>query len=240
MSEVRYMISDAAKQVEVEAHVLRYWEEELDLKISRNEMGHRYYTKADIDRFKNIKIMKERGYQLKAIKMELLGGGNLSTPACTGVTAPVPTAAAVPEKEKQILTEENQGERARYLLKSIIAEVLDERNMALVNQIDEKVGNKVIKQMDYLFREKEERDEVQYQKFDSLLREQQNSLKVRKENRRKEERAVRKAEKKAEKLAKKAEARKVETGNIHAFQSEPKKERRLFHFLAKEEKTARS
>ena len=29
MGEVRYMISDAAKLVDVEAHVLRYWEEEL-------------------------------------------------------------------------------------------------------------------------------------------------------------------------------------------------------------------
>ena len=29
MGEVRFMISEAAKQVKVEAHVLRYWEEEL-------------------------------------------------------------------------------------------------------------------------------------------------------------------------------------------------------------------
>lgn len=33
MGEVRFMISEAAKQVHVEAHVLRYWEDELDLKI---------------------------------------------------------------------------------------------------------------------------------------------------------------------------------------------------------------
>ena len=38
MSETRYMISDASKLVDVEAHVLRYWEEELDLPIGRNEM----------------------------------------------------------------------------------------------------------------------------------------------------------------------------------------------------------
>ena len=31
MGEVHYMISEAAKRVGVEAHVLRYWEEELDL-----------------------------------------------------------------------------------------------------------------------------------------------------------------------------------------------------------------
>ena len=37
-----YLISDAAKQVQVETHVLRYWEEELKLPIKRNEQGHRY------------------------------------------------------------------------------------------------------------------------------------------------------------------------------------------------------
>ena len=31
MDTRRYMISDAAKMVDVEAHVLRYWEEELEL-----------------------------------------------------------------------------------------------------------------------------------------------------------------------------------------------------------------
>ena len=71
MSEIRYMISETAKQVDVEAHVLRYWEEELSLPIDRNEMGHRYYTEDDITLFKNIKELKERGFQLKAIKMLL-------------------------------------------------------------------------------------------------------------------------------------------------------------------------
>lgn len=68
------MISDAAKQVKVESHVLRYWEEELHLPIKRNELGHRYYTKEDVERFKEIKSMKERGLQLKAIKMILKDG----------------------------------------------------------------------------------------------------------------------------------------------------------------------
>ena len=50
-------ISDAAKEVKVESHVLRYWEEELHLPIKRNELGHRYYTEEDIERFKQIKGM---------------------------------------------------------------------------------------------------------------------------------------------------------------------------------------
>ncbi len=62
-----YMISDAAKEVHVENHVLRYWEEELGLPIHRNESGHRIYTARDVERFKQIKSMKEKGLQLKAI-----------------------------------------------------------------------------------------------------------------------------------------------------------------------------
>ena len=55
MSSKRYIISDASKQVDVEAHVLRYWEDELSLEIPRNEMGHRYYTEENIERLKKIK-----------------------------------------------------------------------------------------------------------------------------------------------------------------------------------------
>lgn len=68
------LISDAAKEVKVESHVLRYWEEELRLPIKRNELGHRYYTQEDVERFRQIKAMKERGLQLKAIKMILKDG----------------------------------------------------------------------------------------------------------------------------------------------------------------------
>ena len=39
MGEVRFMISEAAKKVQVESHVLRYWEDELHIPIGRTEMG---------------------------------------------------------------------------------------------------------------------------------------------------------------------------------------------------------
>ena len=71
MKKVRYMISDAANMMQVESHVLRYWEEELELDVPRNEMGHRYYTEENIQQFRQIKKWKEEGYQLKAIKMML-------------------------------------------------------------------------------------------------------------------------------------------------------------------------
>jgi len=64
----KYLINEAAKEVHVESHVLRYWEEELELPIKRNEQGHRIYTQEDIDRFIDIKNLKDQGLQLKAVK----------------------------------------------------------------------------------------------------------------------------------------------------------------------------
>lgn len=71
MGEIRYIISDASKKIDVEPHALRYWEEELGLDIPRNEMGHRYYREEDIKILKNVKLLKEQGFQLRAIKMIL-------------------------------------------------------------------------------------------------------------------------------------------------------------------------
>lgn len=68
MGEVTFMISEAAKQVHVESHVLRYWEEELNLEIGRTELGHRYYTKDDILLFQCIKKLKSEGMLLRDLK----------------------------------------------------------------------------------------------------------------------------------------------------------------------------
>lgn len=71
MVKERYLINEAAKEVHVESHVLRYWEEELELPIKRNEQGHRIYTQEDIDRFIVIKDLKDQGLQLKAVRTVL-------------------------------------------------------------------------------------------------------------------------------------------------------------------------
>ena len=67
MKEKRYFISDAAKEMEVESHVLRYWEEELNLDIPRNEMGHRYYREDELEMLKCVKELKARGVQTAVV-----------------------------------------------------------------------------------------------------------------------------------------------------------------------------
>ena len=71
MTKETYLINEVAKEVHVESHVLRYWEEELDIPITRNQQGHRVYTQEDIERFVQIKNLKDQGLQLKAVKLVL-------------------------------------------------------------------------------------------------------------------------------------------------------------------------
>ncbi len=66
--ETRYTVRQAAEMTGIKAYVMRYWEEELDLRIQRNELGHRYYTDFDIQLFLSIRELKRRGLQLRAIK----------------------------------------------------------------------------------------------------------------------------------------------------------------------------
>lgn len=98
--EQRYTVTRAAEILGVRASVLRYWEEELDLHINRNEQGHRYYTGYDITLLANIKELKKRGLALRAIK-ELI-------PRISR-TAPGTTASKVK------LLEDEQPEREKIL-----------------------------------------------------------------------------------------------------------------------------
>lgn len=172
------LISDAAKEVKVESHVLRYWEEELHLPIKRNELGHRYYTDEDVERFKQIKSMKERGLQLKAIKM-ILKDGKLD------VLEEEPKLAIdivnTSERKNAVAitgdTKEEKAKKLQWLLQQLIRETLKENNQELCREMKESI----IKEMDYQFRAQEEREEERdriqaqrnekyYQKMDELLR----------------------------------------------------------------------
>ncbi|RDU24453.1 MerR family transcriptional regulator [Anaerosacchariphilus polymeriproducens] len=159
MTKVRYMISDAAKLVDVEAHVLRYWEEELELDILRNEMGHRYYTEENIRQFKKIKELKEQGFQLKAIKM-LIIENDLSVPMESKKMKNSPNVtAAQSDKMKQF----------QAMMNSMIAKALLENSEQLSKEVGQHVSSQVIKEMDYLLRLQDEQDEKRFQKINEAL-----------------------------------------------------------------------
>ena len=175
MDKLRYMISDAANLVNVEAHVLRYWEEELELNIPRNEMGHRYYTKENIQQFLKIKELKEQGYQLKAIKMVVHNGKNPEEAAALATsTQPAASAwqgqAAVNGSSGYVSAEEKMAQ-FRLLMSEIVREAMEDNNQALGKEVGESVGDRVLKEMNYLMREQDEQEEERFRKLDEAIRE---------------------------------------------------------------------
>ena len=191
MEQVRYMISDAANIVHLEQHVLRYWEDELQLDIPRNEMGHRYYTDENIKEFLKIKELKEKGYQLKAIRMYLKNEKQREQR----------NKEKEKEKDRQILTItnarelglENDGsgnpasevatvedpkirmEQFQEIMMEIVSNALKSNNEDLSNE----VGDRILKEMNYLMREQQEQEEDRYRKLDAAIR--QHGTKTRKE-----------------------------------------------------------
>ena len=177
MGEVHYMISEAAKRVGVEAHVLRYWEEELDLPIGRTEMGHRYYTEDDIRLFHCIKDLKEQSMQLRELKTV------------------IPELKKAREQKKKKLAEMEERENSRMSqtegqlvkaqpevvdtdkflqVQSFIGEALQkvivENNTKLAQEVSHTVTKNVLGEMETLFHLKEQKEEEHYRKLDKIGR----------------------------------------------------------------------
>lgn len=198
MAEIHYLISDASKKVDVESHVLRYWEDELELKIPRNEMGHRYYTEAHIRLFRQIKDLKEKGYQLKAIKTaldkiigddkdpeisdELLEGQvtqELKESTSSGQEGE--TGLSEIHNTAQVTIAQDKMEQFQEIMNHIIGRALEVNNEQLSQEVSCLVNDKVIKEMEYLMTLREEKEEDRFKQLDELLRTYQKDNKGRAE-----------------------------------------------------------
>ena len=174
MTQEVYTIKDAAKQVHVQTHVLRYWEEELGLSIGRNEQGHRYYTPEDVRLLERIRGWKEQGLQLKAIRLMLSEDGKLSVPAEVVRQAQTMAAQIVEEGQggngEEFLPDERENKAARLqlLLENLVAKTVEENSKM------------ILKELDFQFRQleenaqareqkRQEREEEHYRKLDELI-----------------------------------------------------------------------
>lgn len=201
--EKRYFITDASKMVDVEAHVLRYWEEELMINIPRNEMGHRYYTDFHVELMKKVKELKAEGLQLKAIrniipeiksfediaKISDIIKSHMSESANTSQQM----SGSVTVNQSQLPVENggNSGltaqsavnlpgsklEQFQLIIGQVVTKALADNNVVLEKNVTTQVSDKVIKEMDYLMRLQDEQEEERYKKLDEIIRKSQESRK---------------------------------------------------------------
>ena len=187
-----YQITDAAKKVNVESHVLRYWEEELELPIERNKQGHRLYTEEDLNRFMYIKELKKEGLQLRAIrarihKVEDWAKGRTVETERDPRTEVVANKLQVRNENDtedyigsgdvmriQIRShEDDKQEKAAKLcmmLQQMVGQAVRQENQGMIMELKKCLSETVSKEMDYQFRMQEQREEEHFQRVDELLR----------------------------------------------------------------------
>lgn len=185
--------------VHVETHVLRYWEEELQLPIKRNEMGHRYYTEQDISRLREIKVLKEQGLQLKAIRTVLVKEeeeakqteGESVTESQKNIARETEQEAVMSKaqkymvtlsKDKSVTVESKQEVLPEYPLKEdeknqkaarlqyLLQHMITEAVKSANRELCTEVKESILKEMDYQFRMQEERDEERWKKEEEHYR----------------------------------------------------------------------
>ena len=158
-----YTISEAAKLMNVEPHVLRYWEDELNLNISRNSMGHRIYTDDDLKTFKSIQHLKANHISLKDIRDQL--------PASE---APSPSAV-YPAEKGTVKTPGSSGTgdkmtQFKSILTNIIKDAMRENSKEMSDNISSRVSDNVRKEIDFLIRQQEEAAEIRFRQLDETIR----------------------------------------------------------------------
>lgn len=194
MAEKIYSISEAAAMVEVETHVLRYWEEELDINIKRNDMGHRCYEEKDIKILQRVKNLKDKGIQLKAIKdvvhrmYKLLEEGETSSEMDTDDTVSdllsdddqtdkktIDTVRVSSDVDDDSRIVDFKMAQFQNVMDKIVSNSIKDNIKLITQSVSATVSEDVVKQMDVLIREKEEQEEARYRKLDATIRELQQT-----------------------------------------------------------------
>jgi DNA-binding transcriptional MerR regulator len=170
MAQARYQISEAARLLHVESHVLRYWEEELGIEIPRNEMGHREYTKRHIQMFRKILDMKEEGFQLRAIRAAL--------------KKDLEEIKKIEEEHSLIVKEEEKTETTEYSKEERFEQFHTIMNQIMTQALEannEKLGCQFGRVLNQLMVIQEEKEEERFRHLDELLRAYQATNKMRSE-----------------------------------------------------------
>lgn len=186
MEKENYFISEAAERVDVESHVLRYWEEELDIPVCRNKQGHRFYTKEDIQLFCCVKKLKDEGVALKDLKplipefikaREQLRERNLSKKDKITKMPVLNEDLVKNSSEKGEVITDKQLNQVRSLIGAVLKETVKEtvtaNNALLVNNLRQAVTYDIMKEMNLLIRTNERRTEEHFRKLDQTIRQQQ-------------------------------------------------------------------
>lgn len=182
----RYLIKEAAKMVDVEPHVLRYWEEELEMKIKRNELGHRYYDEQDIRMLQKIKELKDRGIQLKAIHelvrrmYDILENGvpeneDVSKEVEEDFTSELASSVTQIKVKDDDHVVDFKLAQFQSMMTKIVGNSIKENIKPISQAVSADTTENIVKQMDVIIKEQDEKEEERYRRLDKVIREMQQT-----------------------------------------------------------------
>ena len=198
-----YQVSEAAEELETEVYTLRYWENQLGLEVPRNAAGHRYYEETQIVMFRNVKRLKDAGFglrQIKAMGERMTAVAALSDEKLqelrkriAGLEAEQEEVFCKKEETKEpeefslcvsdsaecaVTVQEERTEGVRMLQEGMtkwLGEVLQKNNEHLSQKIEDGVSERMARELRFLFRQQEEREEERYRRLDRTIREYQQA-----------------------------------------------------------------
>ncbi|MCD7868239.1 MAG: helix-turn-helix domain-containing protein [Clostridiales bacterium] len=124
----QYSVRQATELTGVKSHVLRYWEEEMNLPIGRNELGHRIYSENDIQLFLNIKELKNKGMQLRAIRNQLTPSPEIQKPET------IPQTSFLPDENPPQKAPENSPADEKIIVFQQILDRLINQELQIKNE----------------------------------------------------------------------------------------------------------
>ena len=75
------------------------------------------------------------------------------------------------------MEKDNKLEQFQLIIGNMIAKAMQENNSVLSKDVSDRVSENVLKEIDYLVRMQEEKEEERFKKIDELIRNYQNGLK---------------------------------------------------------------
>ncbi|MCD7805861.1 MAG: MerR family transcriptional regulator [Lachnospiraceae bacterium] len=176
-----YSVKEMTQKLGIEAHMLRYWEKELELDIPRDGHGRRIYGEEEANLLERVSAYKKDGKPLRMIKglIQLPGQeeekeeerkiliyrpGKAENDNAQEVTGG--NGANIKTGTKEAVDETGRTQRMQQLLGEMVAEALRESSSEMITEMKESI----LKELDYQFRLQGERQEELQEK---LLRSQE-------------------------------------------------------------------
>ncbi|MBE6024023.1 MAG: MerR family transcriptional regulator [Cellulosilyticum sp.] len=182
-------VKDVAEMLDTEAYVLRFYEKELKLEIKRNSKGHRVYTLEDVDIFRKIQEMREKGLQLKAIE-NIMHDSNEEIKDTYEQLSSISLAPMAPTKVVETTQlaevditdmEDEKVKQFSYLMKEMMKQALvechEQSKEELKEEIKQEVSTAVEEKVMEIQEAQDAKNEEYYRKLDETMREVQRMRK---------------------------------------------------------------